>query len=812
MPARRSKTLCTIAAATVGAVVLAASARAAQPVAGQAPGRPGAARAAPEDRRSPALPEGIDRAKPPEMLRRCPRVAFIKRQPGGRRGTNATMLARMTGIGSAICVYDPARPEEGAKTIFDDPGGFIFDMSPSYDARKLVFAYKKEVARREDSFHVYEINVDGTGLRQLTTGRFHDVSPVYLPDGRIVFNSTRVESFSVCQNFLAAALYVIDGDGGNLRRLEYNTLCDTTPFVMEDGSILFTRWEYQDKNIFCTEALWTINPDGTRLQLFYGNTLTVPNAMYGAKQVPGTRKVICVMAAHHHPPLGGIALIDRSLGLENPEAMRTLTPDVPYRPTKGKSWRDTNWGPGDRFYPWSYTDPWPVDEHLFLVCYGGPLEGGPKRYRLYLMNDSGAKVPLYEDPKTSCYNPVPLVPRALPHQLPGQVPPEPKGEGRYFVHDVYQGLLRWGVKRGQVKELRVMTQVPKKYNTEGPRYSDHYPAIGEGSYYVKHNYGTVPVGEDGSIYFVAPAGVELYFQALDAGGKEIRRMGTITQLTDGETQSCIGCHESRFMAPPQSPAAMKRLRRPPDRIRPPAWGAGPVDFVRQVQPVLDKYCVKCHDGPAPDGDIDLSGDKTRLFSMAFETLVFTPGLVERYHINPGPTGNFPALGSGSYVSRLTKLIEEKHAEVDVDDQGRRRIYTWIDANVPYYATWDMTRPHTFGGRDTWLAVGGKPLPWFDAFQKAYRAAGLPGNAAKVRHGEINLTHPEHSRVLLEHLAKSAGGRADDAEAAFKTKDDPRYQAILSAIGQGKAALLAKPRVDMPGAVPIAQQRDFGRTY
>ncbi len=473
------------------------------------------------------------RAGRPGMLQRCPPVAFIKRQAGGRRGTNATMLARMTGTGSAICVYDPAQPEKGARTIFDDPQGFIFDMSPSYDAAKLVFAYKKQVPKREDSFHIYEINVDGTGLRQLTTGRYHDVSPVYLPDGRIVFNSTRVESFSLCQDFLAAALHVIDGDGGNLRRLEYNTLCDTTPYVLDDGSILFTRWEYQDKNIFCTQALWTINPDGTRVALFYGNTLTIPNSMYGAKQIPGTNKVICTMAAHHHPPLGGIAVIDRNRGIESTEAMTVLTPEVPYRPTAGKHWRDTNWQPGDIFYPWSYTDPWPISEDLFLVSYGGPLKGGPRRYRLYLLDDVGFKVPLYEDPATSCYNPVPLAPRPLPPKFAGDVPPEPKGEGRFFVQDVYRGLLSGGVKRGQVKELRIMSQVPKKYNTEGPRYSDHYPAIGEGSYYVKYVYGTVPVNENGSAYFTAPAGVELYFQALDADGKEIRRMGTTTQITAG---------------------------------------------------------------------------------------------------------------------------------------------------------------------------------------------------------------------------------------------------------------------------------------
>jgi hypothetical protein len=745
-------------------------------------------------------------------------VAFVRRHTYGLSGTNATMHAHMTGVGSAICIFDPQRPGAGAKTIFDSPTGFVFDMTPSYDARRLLFACKREVRKREDSFHIYEINVDGTGLRQLTTGRYHDFSPAYLPDGRIVFNSTRVESYSLCQDFLAAALHVIDADGGNLHRIEYHTLCDTTPYVLQNGSILFSRWEYQDKNIFCTQALWTIHPDGSQLALYYGNTLTVPNSMYGAKQIPGTQKVVCVMAAHHHPPLGAIAVIDRSLGIENPKAMTNITPEIPYRPTVGRTWRDTNWGPGDKFYPWAYTDPWPIDAHRFLVSYGGPTDDGPQRYRLYVLSDAGRKTLLYEDPGASCFNPVPLQTRPLPDRLPGAAPQQPQGEGQFFVQDVYQGLLDKGVQRGQVKSLRIMSQIPKKYNTEGPRYSDHYPAIGEGSYYVKYNYGTVPISEDGSAYFTAPAGVELYFQALDADGKEVRRMGTTTQLTAGETQGCIGCHESRAMAPPPAGGLHKQLLHAPDRITPPPWGAGAVDFVRQVQPVLDCYCAACHTGPQAKGGVDLSGDKSRLFNMAFETLVFG-NFVERYHINRGPKGNFPPLATGSYVSRITHLIEQRHGDVNVDDEGRRRIYTWIDANVPYYSTWEMTRPHTLGGRDTWLDVGNRPLPWFEKFTAACVAVGIefvaPGDHKpnrKIRNADINLTHPEWSRYLLAHLARSAGGQAADERANFKTKADPQYQALLTAIREGREALLAKPRMDMPGAVPVPQIRDFGRTF
>ncbi|MCY2928493.1 MAG: hypothetical protein NTV86_03190 [Planctomycetota bacterium] len=752
-------------------------------------------------------------------IRRCPAVAFIKRQAGGLSGTNATMLAQRTGVGAAICIYNPPEPGKPARTIFEDKGGFIFDMSASYDGARLVFAYKKDVARRVDSFHIYEINIDGTGLRPLTAGPFHDVSPAYLPDGRIVFNSTRVESFSVCQDFLAAALYVIDGDGGDLHRLEFSTLCDCTPFVMEDGRILFTRWEYQDKNIFCTEGLWTVNPDGTRVQLFYGNTLTVPNAMYGARQIPGTGKVVCVMAAHHYPPLGGIAIIDPRQGQENPAAMTTLTPEVPYRPTVGATWRDCNWGPGDAFYPWSFTDPWPLAQDLFLVSYGGPLQGGPQRYRLFLLTDKGRKIPLYEDPATSCYNPVPLAPRPRPLALPAKPAPA-GGEGAFYVADIYQGLGS-GVKRGDVKELRILSQSPKKWNTEGPRYNDHYPVIGYGSYYVKVLLGTVPVHEDGTAYFKAPAGIELYFEAVDADGKEIRRMGTVTQIMPGEVQGCIGCHEPRTQAPSNGKLGVSaRLARGPDAIAPPPWGAGPVSYIKQVQPVLDQYCVRCHEGPAPKGKLDLSGDRDRLFCMSYENLI-SRGLVDYYYINQGPTGNFPPLQSGARVSRLTKLIEAAHADVKVDDLSRRKLYAWIDANCPYYDTWDMSRPHSLGGRDAWTVPNGgnpQPAPWRADFDKLFAAHCASCHNPDVPHTWINLSRPQHSRVLAAHLDVAAGGLGIQAPRdgrkppIFQSTADPTYQSLLRILQAAKETLDAHPRMDMPGGKPLPQERSFGKTF
>ncbi|MFH1920556.1 MAG: hypothetical protein ABIP48_11800 [Planctomycetota bacterium] len=253
--------------------------------------------------------------------------------------------------------------------------------------------------------------------------------------------------------------------------------------------------------------------------------------------------------------------------MENPKALRNITPEIPYVPTN-----DPNWQPGDQLFYWSYRDPYPIDRDLFLVAYGGPA-GGPERYRLYLLDENGEKILLLEDENISCFNPVPLAPRRHPHQVAAHAA---TGEefGTFLLADVYRGLT--GVERGEVKELRVMSQVRKPTNNRGARayFNGHDivdPVIGAGTFYVKVNLGTVPVEADGSAHFRAPAGTELYFQALDADGQELSRMGSFTQLVPGEHQGCIGCHEPRFQTPPHARSVPLAAGKGPVEITPPEY-------------------------------------------------------------------------------------------------------------------------------------------------------------------------------------------------------------------------------------------------
>ena len=774
-------------------------------------------------------PSTVERpfAEMPATLRaKLPKLLVVRRKSGyGMRGTNATMFSHRTEVGSSIEVFDPQQPYLPPKVLFSTETGFIWDLDVSWDGQKILFTYKVAV---DEPFHLWEMNADGSNPRPLTEGRCHDFNGVYYPDGRIVFCSSRVESYSYCQNYLASALYSCNAVGKDVRRFDFTTLCSMKPSILDDGSILFTRWEYNDKNIFMWQGLWTILPDGRQLQLYYGNTINVPNARYGGRPIPGTSEVMLTMAAHHHPPVADVAVLTRSKGIENPAALRKVTFETSYEILGSSHYMNIQWRTGDYYFPFSVTDPYPLEDNLFLASIGN-TNALAKCFQLYVCHYDGTRY-CVEGAGRNVFSVMPLRQRPLPRAIVKTSVPQEPGFGTFYVQDVYQGLEAQGVKRGQVKALRVMRPLPKTQNTEGKRFQDHYPIVGYGTYYTKEIVGEVPVDDKGVAYFRAPSNCELYFIALDKDGKEVQRMGSVTQITTGERASCVGCHEPRLSAPPATAPADVRDMREPDMIQPPSWGAGPVNYVKMVQPVLDRYCVSCHSGPTPPNRIDLSGDKTRFFSMSFETLCERK-LIDFYYINRGPSGVFPALKTGSMVSTLTRMLEAGHQKVNVDSESRRRIYAWIDSNAIYYPTFNMTRPHTTGGRDTFFYVQentrgpAKPYPWFTKLQTTFdrHCAACHGDVSAAglsnKHQWINLTRPENSRLLTAHLAKQAGGygltgkrKPGQVVPVFESKKNATYLQLLSALREGKQELEKKPRIDMPGAIVIRQETDFGKTF
>jgi len=783
-----------------------------------------------------AAPESIRPRLPgawPNTLKTdgLPPIAVITRHPLGRPNAISCDIwqSQPRAPGCAIRVFDPARLA-AAKTIFSDPTGCIYDMNVSHDARTLFFSYRRG---NEKHWHIWRIGADGSGLLQLSAGPHYDVGPCLMPNGEIVFVSTRRFGHTVCQPGPASNLHTMKADGSNVRCVSMNTLSDFSPQMLPDGRVLFTRWEYVDRDLTYRQSLWTQNPDGTGYQLFFGNTIRDVGTFWQARPLAGSStRVVATFAPHHGWPHGAIGVIDRGHGVEGKKGEGFIYV------TKERAHI------GDRSDEWSYRGPFPLDDRTFLCAYGGER---PRRFRIYLLDIRGRKRRLFEDPEMGCYFPIPLTPVEVPPEIPSRLPATgwqaptstvANAMGTFLLADAYRGV-ESVIERGRAVSLRVMEQIRKTEDLHGRAY-DQSPVMGYGTYYAKRCWGTVPLEKDGSAHFRAPALRELYFQLLDAEGRELQRMTSGVQLMPGETVSCVGCHEPRDTSVFTGTRAPVAARRPPRELKPPEWGNdGIVDFVKLVQPVLDRYCVECHSGSDPKGGYDFSADKTRLFNMAYDNLL---GRSRSYRQHNMLTGEMPAgekakgkplvhfywllrtpsavnqpLWTGSHASRLTEIIESNHCKKTIPLEDRRRVYMWIDANIPYYGTYAHSRPRSAGKRDLCAhpATGPKLSDWFARdFMAVYKRrcvechGGLPH--PNVHRGIwsgklawINFTHPSQSPALTAHLPKDKGGRGIEAikdgerRAVFTGVEDADYVKTLNAIEAGKALALDAPRADMP---------------
>lgn len=744
--------------------------------------------------------------------------------------------------GCAIRLIHPANPKEKTKTIFEDSRGCIYDMNLSLDAKTIFFSYQTEGERY---WHLWSINVDGTGLRQLTDGPFYDVSPCQLPNGDLIFVSTRRFGYTVCQPGPASNLHRLSGlsagETPTITCVSMNTLSDMSPQMLSDGRVLFTRWEYIDRDLTYRQSLWTQNPDGTAYKLFFGNTIRDVGTFWQARPLPGTTdQVVATFAPHHGYPHGMIGLIDTRQGIEGEKGKAFV-----YITNEVTSVEDRN-------MPWMYRDPFPLSANLFLCSFGnGPgfFQDGKKRFGLYLLNRDGQKRLIYEDVALSCFFPIPLrsgetirtigdrCELPIPERLTALA--DDSLTGTVILTNVYEGL-QGRVKSGTIKSLRILEQVRKTEDLHRRAY-DQSPVMSYATYYAKRDWGTITLEEDGSAHFTVPALREIYFQALDSEGREVHRMTSAFQVMPGENLSCIGCHESRDAAPPPPTRFPIAVRKPPQTPKVADWllsrermNSEPdsriFDYPSVVQPVLDRYCVKCHNGTKADGGYDLTGDKTRYFSMSYDNLL---GKSRSYRQHDMLTGemlpeeaakgkplvhffwllqtpsavNRPYL-TGSYSSRLTELIESDHAGEPIPLEERQKIYYWIDANVPYYGTYAHARPGANGRRDRFAdpRTGGYRSWFANTFSEVWQRRCMECHNRYEydadwtgKHAWINLTQPENSPALRVHQSVDEGGRGismPGKSPSFFSSKDSDYQKMLRAIEEGRSDMRRHPEADM----------------
>jgi hypothetical protein len=626
-------------------------------------------------------------------------LLFVKRVPGTFTHMSDQNYGWFSRPGGGLFVLEKFKSDQAKLRCLSTalPEGSVLSPDISYDGRKVVFSHCKFYPGLRDHpnkldknnvpedafYHLYEINLDGTGLRRLTRGKYDDFDGRYLPSGEIVFLSTRRGQFIQCgkasgqeasdgalpdsyvrcgggpeRPVAVYTLHVMDSGGGNIRQISAFEMFEWTPSVDHEGRILYARWDYVDRWNMPFMKLWSTLPDGTSARAVFGNFTQNPHCTFEARAIPGSRKLIFTASGHHANTGGSLVLLDPTRGFDGDGPMTRLTPEVAFPETEG--WPKTY-----------FANPYPLSENHYLVAWsdremiGWPGPPEPVNATgIYLFDAFGNLNLLYRDPAISSVAPVPVRPRPRPPVIPSQVAWDGEQEGRMLVLNVYEGLP--GIPRGAIKRLRLVGIPVKTHPTM------NYPAIGAthddpGKFVI----GSVPVEADGSAHFRVPSGVNFFLQALDEDGIALQTMRSATYVQPGQTTTCIGCHEPRGTSPPNVQAAASR--REPSKIVPGPEGSWPFDYRSLVQPVLDSQCVACHK-PGTDGaKWDLTADKS------YETLLGYGRPSLRDHVMARYMAGRSIAGQGaSQTSPLVKLLKQGHYDAKLDRGAWERFYLWMD--------------------------------------------------------------------------------------------------------------------------------------
>ena len=581
--------------------------------------------------------------------------------------------------------------------------GNVLEPRLSYDARRIVFSYVEcprgpldaAALSNEDPdvgfYHIYEVNVDGSGLRQLTFGSYDDLMPAYLPDGGIAFCSTRRRGYARCfgpqfsRRWDVYTLHRMDADGRNLRALSFHDTNEWFPAVSNSGHILYARWDYIDRDAVTHQTLWSTRPDGTSPVSVWGNATPKPHCTFQIQPVPGSQKIIFTASAHHSITAGSLVLVDPTISDNGPQALTRLTPEVPFPEAETRDIRQY------------YAAPWPLSEDYYLTAYSfQPLVWEPganpaNALGIYLLDRFGNRELIYRDPEIGSTNPCPLAPRPKPPVVCSTIDRLEQSSGEMLVVDVYQGL--GPIPRGRIKELRIVQVFPKTTPVA------NQPPIGAaGEENGRAILGTVPVEADGSARFIVPAGKPILFQALDEEGFAYQTMRSVTYVQAGERISCVGCHESRRTAPPRARRTPLALNKPPARIDPGPLGGRPFSYVAIVQPILEKHCVRCHGTKEPAGGLELTDRPEGPFTASYVALTgdvdfHGPGtnpenaaraLVPRFGARNQIQRTPPGGTYGARGSRLIRLLRRGHYDVELSAAELRRLGAWIDLNAIFY--------------------------------------------------------------------------------------------------------------------------------
>lgn len=521
--------------------------------------------------------------------------------------------------------------EKTETVLIDSPSGMIRDPDVSADGKDVIFSWKQS---NVDDFHLYRANIealrkDSAAYKQITFGSGDtQTEPKFLPNGNIIFSCSKITQTIDCWHIPVSNLYICGPNGENMVRVGYDQVHTTYPTVTEDGRVLYTRWDYNDRNQMYIQGVFQMQADGTNQTEVYGNDANWPTTLLHTREIPGTSdKYIAIGSGHHTRQLGKLMIIDTSKGRNSVDAVDYVFPNENGNTPKTSASVD-NFGQNGPMYKYPYA----LNENEFLVAYApGGRQGSndlTTPFSIYLMNTSGEKIKLVDGTSgIPASQIVPIKNRSM-FVRPSMVN-YASDTGTYYMGNVYEGEGMKGVKKGDAKQLRVVALDYRSYaigatQGSGTGSSDPYTPIatGNGAWDVKRVLGVVDIEEDGSALFKVPANTPIYFQVLDEKGEVIQTMRSWSTVMPNETFSCVGCHEDKNTVPPASSGVTMAMNKGVQEIRPESWQDPDLDpydpygsdnafsYLEKIQPILDESCVSCH------SNIEAAYDKISLDSSS----------------------------------------------------------------------------------------------------------------------------------------------------------------------------------------------------
>lgn len=588
--------------------------------------------------------------------------------------------ASRSGFDAEIAELSDLRGEVKSRTIYKPSNGSsVTDLLLHWDGERILFTAADETGR----WSVYEVRRDGTGLHKAITVDEPDLEffdAAYMPSGRIIAMSNIGYQGVPCVNGSdqVGNMIAYEPETGEMRRMTFDQDANWHPRVMNNGRLMYVRWEYTDLTHYYSRFVMHANPDGTETKALYGSGGWFPNSIFDIQPLPdGNNTFVGIISGHHGIARSGrLILFDPSRGRKETQGMIQEMPfsKRPIVPIIKDELVNDVWP--------QFIKPYPVSDKYFLVSAKLTPES---LWGIYLVDVYDNMTLLAEYEGEGLINPIIVGKRPTPPVIPDRIKRGDK-EATVFIQDIYQGEGLPQVPVGTVKKLRVFAYEYTYVDSA----SDHIAQGIQSGWDIKRNLGEVDVEPDGSVIFKIPANTPVSFQPLDDEGRAIQWMRSWVTAMPGEVVSCVGCHEDQNSIP--VPKRVAASTKSPSALQTPEGGVRPFTFDLEIQPILDRNCVACHnaDGVKPDfgGGKKVADAPSRSAASGRLDLSQSYLNLHPYVNRQGPEADIYVMKPYEYhasTSELVRILKGGHHGVRLTDKEWRAIYNWIDFNAPCHS-------------------------------------------------------------------------------------------------------------------------------